>query len=434
MCSVPPSPASRTPSPAVRHPVALEILLRGPISRAELAQRLDLSLASLTRLTRPLLRSGLIVEAANHHEPRSGRPVRPLDVVPTAHHFVGVKLTGDDAHAVATTLRAEVVATRLTRLPAREPRSVVAALADLVAAVAEGVPRLTGLGVCLGGLTADQRLVRRAPFLEWTDPVPLASMLEQATGLPTVLANDVLALTRAEHWFGAARGSSHFAVVTIGAGVGLGLVVHDAIVESTDAGLGLVGHYPLDPLGPLCFAGHRGCASALLTMSSIEARVSVGLQRRVSYDQCLDLAAHGNPVAVVATAESGRALGRLVAAVANLTMARKIVLTGEGVRLAAVASDAVAEGIRLDRDPLADALDIGIQHTGFDEWARGAAATAIQAFVLENYAPDARSAGAYRGPSPASTAAGAVVKAARKRRSASSSSPDAHASSPMVPS
>jgi predicted NBD/HSP70 family sugar kinase len=221
-------------------------------------------------------------------------------------------------------------------------------------------------------------------------------------------------------------------VVTVGAGVGCGLVVHDAIVESPDAGLGLVGHYPLDPLGPLCFAGHRGCASALLTMASIQARVSVGLQRFVSYDECLDLATQGNAVAGLVTAESGRALGRLIAAVANLTMARKIILTGDGIRLAVVAHDAVAEGVRLDRDPLADALDIEIQHAGFDEWARGAAATAIQAYVLDNHAPDGLAVGRYRSVVPGLTAAGAVVKAARKRASASSSSPDAHASRPIA--
>src|SRR5207245_3912225 len=67
---------------------------------------------------------------------------RSLDVVSTAHHFIGVKLTGDDAHAVATTLRAEVVASRSAQLPARDPRSVASALADLVQAVADGVPRI----------------------------------------------------------------------------------------------------------------------------------------------------------------------------------------------------------------------------------------------------------------------------------------------------
>jgi hypothetical protein len=81
-------------------------------------------------------------------------------------------------------------------------------------------------------------------------------------------------------------------------------------------------------------------------------------------------------------------LGHLVAAVANLTMARKIILTGDGIRLAVVAREAVVEAARRDRDPLAEPLDIDIQQTGFDEWARGAAATAIQAYVLGSRTPD----------------------------------------------
>jgi predicted NBD/HSP70 family sugar kinase len=71
-----------------------------------------------------------------------------------------------------------------------------------------------------------------------------------------------------------------------------------------------------------------------------------GLQRFVAYEECLDLALQGDAVATAVATESGRALGRLVAAVANLTLARKIVLTGEGIRLALVAQDAVATAIQ----------------------------------------------------------------------------------------
>jgi predicted NBD/HSP70 family sugar kinase len=383
--AVPLPTAPWSPQTGARHSVALEILLHGPLSRSELARRLDLSPASLTRLTKPLLDSGLIVEASNHVEPRSGRPTRPLEVVASSHHFVGIKLTGDDAHAVATSLRAEVLARKTVRLPSRHPDAVVALVADLVGTVARDVPRVSGLGVCLGGLATERGVVAHAPFLDWTEPVPLAAMLERAIGLPTVVGNDVMALTRAEHWFGAARGCRHFALVTVGAGVGCGLVVHDEIVESTDAGLGLVGHHPLDPFGPLCDMGHHGCAAAMLTIGSIEARASVALQRSVSYEECLDLATRGDIAATRVISESGRALGRLIAAVANIALARKIILSGEGMRLAVVARDAVAEGIRLDRHPFAEPLETEVHLTDFDEWARGAAATAIQNFVTGGF-------------------------------------------------
>jgi hypothetical protein len=94
------------------HTIALEVLLHGPLSRATLARRLDLSPGSLSRLTNPLLERGLLVELDETRSPQSGigRPERPLDVVASSHHFVGIKVTGTEAHGVTTTLRAEITA------------------------------------------------------------------------------------------------------------------------------------------------------------------------------------------------------------------------------------------------------------------------------------------------------------------------------------
>lgn len=364
--------------------VALEVLLRGPLSRSEIARRLDLSAGSLTRLAKPLVDDGLLVEVDTGGDPDSGtvRRTRPLDINPDAHHFIGAKVTGDDVHAVLTTMRAGVVASARRSLPGRDPAAVVAALGELTRELTASRPQVSRIGVSLGGRVMDHTTVTDAPFLGWTGDVPLGALLEDALGVPVTVDNDLLALTRAEHWFGTARGHDRFAVLTIGAGVGYGLVMHDTVVDTPDVGVGLLGHCPLDPLGPLCPSGHRGCATAMLSDSSIRAAVSVGLCRPVSYDECLDLAADGDPVATAVVTASGRALGRLLAAVANFTLVQKIVLTGEGVRLAEVARAAMDEGIRADRAPRAVPLDVDVQPSDFTYWARGAAATAIQAYVL----------------------------------------------------
>lgn len=364
--------------------VALEVLLRGPLSRSEIARRLDLSAGSLTRLAKPLVDTGLLVEVDTGSHPESGtvRRTRPLDINPAAHHFIGAKVTGDDVHAVLTTLRADVVASARRSLPGRDPASVVAAVRELTAELTAGHPRVSRVGVSLGGRVMDHTTVTDAPFLGWTEDVPLGGLLADALGVPVTVDNDLLALTRAEHWFGTARGHDRFAVLTIGAGVGYGLVMHDTVVDTPDVGVGLLGHAPLDAMGPLCPSGHRGCATAMLSDTSIRAAVSVGLCRPVTYDECLDLAADGDPVATAVVTASGRALGRLLAAVANFTLVRKIVLTGEGVRLADVARAAVDEGIRADRAPHATPLDVDVRPGDFTYWARGAAATAIQAHVL----------------------------------------------------
>ncbi|GIF70997.1 ROK family transcriptional regulator [Asanoa siamensis] len=376
-------------TPATRA-AAVELLRHGPLPRSALARRLGLSAGSVTRLVAPLLAGGLVAPVGPGRDGGVGRPTTPLDVVATGHRFVGVKLTGSHGYAVLTDLRSTVLSRVDGPLPGdRSPSDVVAGVADLVAACAGGAA-LTGVGVSLGGRAADHRVVTAAPYLGWSGDVDLGALVTAATGVPAVVDNDVLALTRATHWFGAARGGDRFALVTVGVGIGYGLVVHDRLVDSDDAGVGLVAHLRLDPLGPLCARGHRGCAEAMLASGKIRDAVAVGRGRVSSYDECLDLAVAGDPVAARVVGDAGRALGRLVAMIANLTMVPVVVLSGDGVRLASVAPEAVAEGLAAERDPAADPVAVEIHPGGFDEWARGAAVTAIQSFTLSGDGPVAR--------------------------------------------
>src|SRR5690242_18250603 len=228
--------------------VALEILLDGPLSRAELSRRVGLSPGSLTRLTKPMVESGLLVEVQTETtDARVGRPSQPLDLDPAAHHFVGIKLTGDRAIGVLTTLRAEVIASLERPLTDHTPSAVAGLVLELADDLAARSPRpVTGLGVTVGGRVTDRNEVRWGPYLEWVD-VPFGELLAAGTSTPIVVANDLDALTEATHWFGAGRGADRFVLITIGAGVGYGLVVHNRTVESPDTSLGLIGHHPLLP-------------------------------------------------------------------------------------------------------------------------------------------------------------------------------------------
>ena len=360
--------------------VALEVLIHGPMSRSEVARRLDLSAGSLTRLSTPLLDSGLLVEVGEQVDGKVGRPSQLLDVVPGSQRFVGMKLTADEVTGVTTDLRANVLKTEARRLKARDPEAV----ADVVAALAKslaGSAGVTALGIGIGGLLGEHGQVLSAPFLGWSD-VSLGTMIEARTGLPTIVENDLVAFTEYEHWFGAGRGLDRFAVITLGAGIGYGLVIHDELVRNDEFGIGLIGHWPLDPFGPVCSEGHRGCAKAVLTDTAITAAVSHALGRPLSYQAALNLAASGEPAARRVVDDAGKSLGKLLAAVANLTMPEVIVLGGEGVRLAEVAADAVTAGIRADRDPRTKPIPLAIRSGDNIEWCRGAAVVAIQTFVL----------------------------------------------------
>lgn len=370
-----------TPAGATRA-VALEVLMNGPISRSEIARRLQLSAGSLTRLSAPLIEAGILVEGEERTAGRAGRPSRPLDVDPASRAFLGMKLTGERVIAARTDFRASITEVATAPLGSKRPDEVVAVIARLATQLTPPGTVVTGLGIGVGGRVDDRGVVRTAPFLEWDD-VPLARSVTDATGIRSVVDNDLVAFTEYQHWFGAGKSAERFAVVTLGAGIGYGLVAGGQVVVNDDSGLGLVGHWPIDPFGPVCPAGHRGCARSVLTDHAIVAAASAALGRDVGYDEVLDLAAAGQPAARRVVDDAGRGLGRLLAAVANLTMPELIVLGGEGVRLAEVAAEAIRGGLAADRDPRASEVVLVATSGDDTEWCRGAAVIAIQDYVLE---------------------------------------------------
>lgn len=368
------------PERGTPHAVALEILRHGPLARSDVAKRLNLSAATLTRLAGPLIEAGLLEEIGERAQSGAGRPKRLLDVKPRSRYFIGVKLTGEEVLGVVTDLRANVVHRARLPLPSRDPAVVVRQIGALVETLSGAGYAVTAIGIGVGALTREG-VVLGAPFLGWEN-VPLRQMVADRTGIPTVVDNDVVALTEGEHWFGAGRGLDRFAVVTLGAGVGYGTVINGGIVVDEDTGIGLVGHWPLDPLGPLCPAGHRGCARSVLTRSAIVEAVSGVLGREVGYDEALDAAEAGHPGARRVVDDAGRGLGRLLAAIANLTLPELVIIGGEGVRLVSVARDAVADGMRADRDPRARSIPLTTMAGDDADWCRGAAVLAIQTFAL----------------------------------------------------
>jgi predicted NBD/HSP70 family sugar kinase len=132
----------------------------------------------------------------------------------------------------------------------------------------------------------------------------------------------------------------------------------------------------------MCPDGHRGCATAMLTDASLAAQGTVALRRPVTSVELLALARAGDVAARRIVDDGARALGRLVAAVANLTMPDRVVITGEGVDLVRVGDAAMRAGLAADRDPLASPVDVVVRPGDFGQWARGAAVVALQDFVL----------------------------------------------------
>jgi predicted NBD/HSP70 family sugar kinase len=369
------------------------VLTQGPVSRVEIARRTGLSSAAVTKAARPFIDAGYLeeLEATERSGPGAGRPASPLAIRSEREFFAGVKITGDELIGVVTDLRAQVLVSAHRPLETSSAEGVVASVTALVGDLLAHDPaygeRCRALGLAVSGdVDKEHGLVRYSPFLSWHQ-VPLARLAAEATGLTVTVENDVKSLTVAEQWFGEGIGASSFALVTVGMGIGCGLVVNDRVVAGSHGVAGEIGHVPVGGEEPECHCGGRGCVEAIAGTAPILAAVRATTGRAsLTIDEAIDAAHAGDTGAREVFARAGHAIGLAMAAMANLVGPERIIVTGDVQGLAAY--DLFEEQIRrsFGSQVFGAAADcrLILRPRPFEQWARGAAAVAIQTlFTLQ---------------------------------------------------
>jgi predicted NBD/HSP70 family sugar kinase len=377
--------ASARPAPGLAEPRRAQLfslaLRFGPVTRAQLAEWTGLDASTVTRSLRPLIEDDYLEESGSPIAGR-GRPVQVLSVNPGRHLAVGIKIGPSDVSGVLTDLGARVLARQHLALRSTEPERVLRAAADLVASLlsAAGVHRseVLGVGVGLSGhIDQHQGVCRVSAILGWRD-IAVRDPLSARVGLPVVVENDVNTLALAEHWFGRGRGVQTLAVVTLGVGIGCGLVLGDRLHTGVAGMAGELGHLPLDPAGALCTCGARGCLEALAGDAAICAASGCG-----SVEEAMGAAqgrGHGAEAAQEAFRLAGSALGRGVAGLCNLVDPELLIIAGESAPAFALMEDAMRDSLAAHAFSRAAAeVRIEVDEGQEDLWTRGAASVAIHA-------------------------------------------------------
>ena len=360
----------------------------GPISRKEIAHRSGLSAATVTGITADLMAEGLVFEKAQG-DSHKGRPPILLALNPRGGYVVGLKLTESHVIGALTDLEATILAKRTVQLAGHGQNDAVEALAEAVRALlADGRIRrsqLLGVGVGLAGtVDAERGVLRQSPHFGWRN-VPLGEMLQRRVRVPVWIDNDVNTLTLAEKWFGEGHGIDDFLTVTVGRGVGMGIVVNGQVYRGMRGGAGEFGHTVIEPDGPPCDCGKRGCLEAFVADPALLRLAAQAVARgeipppidRV--DDLLARAEAGNPAARAIFARAGEILGRGIANLVNLFNPQRIIISGEGVRAGDWLFRPMRSTIAREVMPgLADMTEIRIDTWGDDAWARGAASLVLR--------------------------------------------------------
>lgn len=361
------------------------LLVHGSLTRAEIGRRTGLSAGAVTKAATPLLADGWITELGRPAGERaSGRPATPMAVRADRARFVGVKVTGDELIGVLTDLTARPLASRRAPLDSRDVGTVVLAIARLVgqlraAAGAERDDAVHSVGVTLSGDVDGQTgTVQYSPFLDWRR-VPLAQLVESASGIPTVIENDVRALTVAEQWFGAGVGLSSFALVTVGAGIGCGLSIGGRVVSGAHGVSGEVGHLPVGGTDRTCTCGNTGCVETVASTHAIteQARQATG-DPALTMEEAVRLAHADNAAVRAVFSRAGHVMGLAMASVANLIGPERIIISGEGAASYDLFADQIRQTFADHAFGAAADCDLVVRPLPFEEWARGGAAVAAQ--------------------------------------------------------
>ncbi len=262
--------------------------------------------------------------------------------------FAGIDLGGTKILVIIGDATGEVVGSaRIPTLTAEGPEAVIS---RVVAAVREAANEadvdasaLRGTGVSAPGpIDSARGVITDPPNLPGWHNVPLAAILRERLGVPSILENDANCGAVGEHNFGAGRGYKDMVFVTVSTGIGGGVIINNELYAGASGAAGEVGHVGVSVDGPVCGAGHVGCLEAFASGTAIAARarelIAVGglpITARLAEDhpplsaETVFLAGQqGESAATALIAAAGRYLGIGLATIINSFNPQAIVLGG----------------------------------------------------------------------------------------------------------
>lgn len=375
---------------AMNRSLILNTLRReGFLSRTQLTEISGLSVGAVSQITGELLDTHWILEVGEG-DYTGGRRQVLLRLNPDAGFAIGLKLMEGRAVCAVTNLETEVLHySEIETDDDHSPSAIAGRLCDLIEAAiqAAGIQHHTifGVGIGLAGVIhAPLGIVHYSPFFGWRD-APLGALMRERLGLPVYVENDVNTLTITEQLFGEGRHAANFVVITIGRGIGMGMVIHHQLYQGPGGGVGEIGHITVVPDGALCDCGKHGCLEAVASDPAVLRHVrtaaehsrSASAQPSVLAD-VIAAAEAGDPTAQQALARSGTYLGIGVATVINLLCPPLIIISGEGVAAGDHRLQPMFAALRQHVfNGLLENVQVIIKAADDRAWARGAASIVV---------------------------------------------------------
>ena len=358
----------------------------GQISRAQVARVTRLTRPTISDMVAELMAQGLVVEVGYAPSTGGKRPML-LRVDEDARHMVSIDLSRKDFRGAVIDLRGEV--RHREHRPLRGDRRSLDLVFELVDALVAAADRpLLGIGVGTPGLIdAVNGVIVAAVNQEWTD-VPLRRLLEERYGVPAYVANDCQVAALGEFTFGNVNGVQDLVVISVGWGIGAGIVLGGQLLHGNPFGAGEIGHTAVVEHGERCSCGNFGCLETVSGSQAIVRRVRELVARRdgppgrrsedITFDVVCKMFHSGDEGVGEVVYAAGRGLGTAVAYLVGTLGGCPIRLAGQVAILGPGLLEVIREEMaRRTLPALADRTHIDFATLGNDIVLRGASALVL---------------------------------------------------------
>lgn len=260
-------------------------------------------------------------------------------------YVIGIDLGGTNSVGGIVDARGNILAMDSIKTKEQKtPEAYVESMANTLLPLIEtqgGKEKIRGIGIGAPNGNYYNGTIEFAPNLPWKGVVPLAQMMEDKLGIPVQLTNDANAAAIGEMTYGAARGMKNFIMITLGTGVGSGIVVDGKMVYGSDGFAGELGHVIIKEHGRLCGCGRHGCLETYCSATGVartakellENSQEDSLLRKVDIDNItskdvFDAAEKGDKIARQIFQYTGEILGEALANFMTFSSPEAFILFG----------------------------------------------------------------------------------------------------------
>lgn len=334
---------------------------RGSASRAELARATGLAPSTVTSLVAALVAEGVVRTVEGAGPGGVGRPGQLLTLGRRAGVVVGVDLGRRHLKVAVADLSHSLLARRDVAKPADQDAAVDIDLirAQLQAALVEArvsPEEVLALGMGLPGPVHTTGELGDSTILPGWVGVQAAVALEEALGMPVSVDNDANLGALSESKWGAGAGVHDLVYLKASTGIGAGLIIAGRLFRGAGRTAGEIGHTVIDPGGPVCRCGNRGCLEMYAGSSAILSALQPTHPEVVDLVSAVARAQQGDPGCRRVVADAGRAVGSALATLCNIVNPARVIVGGT-----------LGEAGELLLEPMRDALRAGAIRSAADD-------------------------------------------------------------------